>query len=94
MKMVLLFQQSGLLSDPLDNFNTGSYEIDNTDTTLQSGIDPASNFPWFMNASQDAQGSSWIKIQSSSFLDYSNIPDSTVGPVSTNNYFTIGFTKC
>ena len=84
---------TGLLSDPLDNFNTGSYEIDNTDTTLQSGIDPASNFPWFMNASQDAQGSSWIKIQSSSFLDYSNIPDSTVGPVSTNNYFTIGFTS-
>tara|TARA_B110000196_G_scaffold53002_1_gene43768 strand:- start:5229 stop:14444 length:9216 start_codon:yes stop_codon:yes gene_type:complete len=84
---------TGLLSDPLDNFNTGSHEIDNTDTTLQSGIDPASNFPWFMNASQDAQGSSWIKIQSSSFLDYSNIPDSTVGPVSTNNYFTIGFTS-
>ena len=84
---------TGMLSDVLDNFNTGSHEIDNTDTTLQSGIDPASNFPWFMNANLDQQGSSWIQITSESFLDYSNIPDSSVGPVATNNYFNIAWTS-
>ena len=84
---------TGMLSDVLDNFNTGSHEIDNTDTTLQSGIDPASNFPWFMNANLDANGSSWIQIPSASFLDYANIPDSSVGPTSTNNYFNIAWTS-
>ena len=84
---------TGILSDVLDNFNTGSHEIDNTDTTIQSGIDPASNFPWFMNASLDAQGTSWLKIPSESFLDYANIPDSSVGPTSTNNYFNIAWTS-
>ena len=84
---------TGVLNDVLDNFNTGSHEIDNTDTTLQSGTDPASNFPWFMNANLDQQGSSWIQIPSESFLDYSNIPDSSVGPVATNNYFNIAWTS-
>jgi hypothetical protein len=84
---------TGILSDVLDNFNTGSHEIDNTDTTLQSGTDPASNYPWFMNAHLDQQGSSWIQIPSESFLDYSNIPDSSVGPVATNNYFNIAWTS-
>jgi len=84
---------TGILSDVLDNFNTGSHEIDNTDTTLQSGTDPASNYPWFMNAYLDQQGSSWIQIPSESFLDYSNIPDSSVGPVATNNYFNIAWTS-
>ncbi len=85
---------NGILSDPLDNFNTGSHEIDNTDTTVQSGIDPASNVPWFMNAtSPEGEGKNWIKIPSESFLDYGNIPDDTVGPVATNNYFNIAWTS-
>ena len=84
----------GILSDPLSNFNTGSHEIDNTDTTVQSGIDPASNVPWFMNASNpQGSGKSWLQIPSESFLDYANIPDSTVGPVATNNYFNIAWTS-
>ena len=84
----------GVLSDFLDNFNTGSHEIDNTDTTVQSGIDPASNVPWFMNASNpQGSGKSWLQIPSESFLDYGNIPDSSVGPTSTNNYFNIAWTS-
>jgi len=84
----------GILSDFLDNFNTGSHEIDNTDTTVQSGIDPASNVPWFMNASNpQGSGKSWLQIPSESFLDYGNIPDSSVGPTSTNNYFNIAWTS-
>ncbi len=87
-------QYEGMLSDPLDNFNTGSHEIDNTDSTIQSGIDPASNVPWFMNASNpQGSGKSWLQIPSESFLDYGNIPDSTVGPTSTNNYFNIAWTS-
>ena len=58
----------GILSDPLSNFNTGSHEIDNTDTTVQSGIDPASNVPWFMNAS-NPQGSE--KVGYKSLLNHS-----------------------
>jgi hypothetical protein len=84
---------NGVLSDALNNFHTGSHEKDNTDTTPQSGIDPKSNFPWFMNASPQGENQSWIQIPSESFLDYSNIPDSTVGPVSTNNYFNIAWTS-
>jgi len=84
---------NGILSDPLDNFNTGSHEVDNTDTTPQGGIDPASNYPWFMNASPEGENQSWIKIPSESFLDYANIPDSSVGPVATNNYFNIAWTS-
>tara|TARA_B100000900_G_scaffold411255_1_gene430582 strand:- start:268 stop:9519 length:9252 start_codon:yes stop_codon:yes gene_type:complete len=84
---------SGILSDPLNNFNTGSHEVDNTDTTLVSGIDPQSNHPWFMNASPEGENQSWIKIPSESFLDYANIPDSSVGPVATNNYFNIAWTS-
>ena len=84
----------GILSDFLDNFNTGSHEIDNTDSTVQSGIDPASNVPWFMNASSpEGSGKSWLQIPSESFLDYGNIPDSSVGPTSTNNYFNIAWTS-
>jgi hypothetical protein len=84
----------GILSDFLDNFNTGSHEIDNTDSTVQSGIDPASNIPWFMNASNpQGSGKSWLHIPSESFLDYGNIPDSSVGPTSTNNYFNIAWTS-
>ncbi len=84
----------GILSDFLDNFNTGSHEIDNTDSTVQSGIDPASNVPWFMNASNpQGSGKSWLQIPSESFLDYGNIPDSSVGPTSTNNYFNIAWTS-
>jgi len=84
----------GILRDLLDNFNTGSHEIDNTDTTVQDGIDPASNVPWFMNASNpEGENKSWIRIQSESFLDYANIPDSSVGPTSTNNYFNIAWTS-
>jgi len=84
---------NGILYDPLDNFNTGSHERDNTDTTLLSGVDPASNFPWFMNAGVEGEGLSWIQVPSESFLDYANIPDSTVGPVATNNYFNIAWTS-
>ena len=84
----------GVLDDVLNNFNTGSHEIDNTDTTVQSGIDPASNVPWFMNASNpQGSGKSWLQIPSESFLDYANIPDSSVGPTSTNNYFNIAWTS-
>ena len=84
----------GVLDDALNNFNTGSHEIDNTDTTVQSGIDPASNVPWFMNASNpQGSGKSWLQIPSESFLDYANIPDSSVGPTSTNNYFNIAWTS-
>tara|TARA_Y100000385_G_scaffold127925_1_gene133135 strand:- start:1755 stop:11438 length:9684 start_codon:yes stop_codon:yes gene_type:complete len=86
---------NGILSDPLNNFNTGSKEIDNTDTTPDSGIDPPNNVPWFMNAApaSDGEGSNWIQIPSESFLDYANIPDTTVGPVSSNNYFNIAWTS-
>ena len=84
----------GVLDDVLNNLNTGSHEIDNTDTTIQSGIDPASNVPWFMNASNpQGSGKSWLQIPSESFLDYANIPDSSVGPTSTNNYFNIAWTS-
>ena len=83
----------GILFDPLDNFNTGSHERDNTDTTIQTGIDPASNFPWFMNASLEGEGKNWLQIPSESFLDYDNIPDTSVGPTSTNNYFNLAFTS-
>ena len=84
----------GVLDDALNNFNTGSHEIDNTDTTVQYGIDPASNVPWFMNASTpQGSGKSWLQIPSESFLDYANIPDSSVGPTSTNNYFNIAWTS-
>ena len=84
----------GILSDFLDNFHTGSHEKDNTDTTVQSGIDPTSNVPWFMNASNpQGEGKSWLQIPSESFLDYGNIPDSSVGPTQTNNYFNIAWTS-
>ena len=83
----------GELQDALDNFNTGSKEKDNTDTTTQ-GQDPASNVPWFMNAKNpEGEGKNWIQIPSESFLDYANIPDSSVGPTSTNNYFNIAWTS-
>ena len=82
----------GVLFDPLDNFNTGSHEIDKTDTTVD-GNDAPSNFPWFMNAGEEGQGKNWLQITSESFLDYQNIPDSSVGPVSTNNYFNLAFTS-
>ncbi len=81
---------NGVLNDVLDNFNTGSREIDNTDTTPLGGIDPQSNFSWFMNAGTDTN-SGYIHITSESFLDYSGIPDASYGPVSTNNYFNIAF---
>ena len=86
----------GILSDPLDNFNTGSREQDNTTGTLSgTGLDVIvpSNTPWFMNASPQGEGKNWIQIPSESFLDYGNIPDATVGPVSTNNYFNIAWTS-
>jgi len=83
----------GILYDPLDNFNTGSHEKDNTDTTLLSGIDPKSNYPWFMNAGAQGEGLNWLQIPSESFLDYSTIPDSTAGPVAFNNYFNIAWTS-
>jgi hypothetical protein len=84
---------NGVLFDPLDNFNTGSHEKDNTDTTIQTGIDPASNFPWFMNAGLEGEGKNWLQIPSESFLDYANIPGASVGPTSTNNYFNLAFTS-
>ena len=84
---------SGELFDPLDNFNTGSHEKDNTDTTLSSGVDPRSNYPWFMNAYLEGNGNNYIQIPSESFLDYANIPDSSAGPVATNNYFNIAWTS-
>ncbi len=83
----------GELFDPLDNFNTGSHEKDNTDTTVLTGIDPASNFPWFMNAGVEGDGKNYVQIPSESFLDYANIPDTSIGPVATNNYFNIAFTS-
>ena len=84
----------GELMDSLNNFNTGSHEKDNTDTTTTSTIDPANNVPWFMNAANpEGEGKNWIQIPSESFLDYENIPDSSVGPTSTNNYFNIAWTS-
>ena len=86
---------TGELTDPLDNFNTGSHELDATDSTLSTGTDGTNNFPWFMNAAplSEGEGDNYIQIPSESFLDYANIPTSTAGPVSTNNYFNIAWTS-
>ena len=46
-----------------------------------------------MNASLEGEGKNWLQIPSESFLDYDNIPDTSVGPTSTNNYFNLAFTS-
>ena len=85
---------NGILNDPLNNFNTGSKEIDNSiQTGLVRDYVYNQNYPWFMNAHLDSENQSWIRIPSESFLDYANIPDSTAGPVATNNYFNIAWTS-